>query len=54
MLPAPLSKIDVEGDTVAAVTDTARQAYLDQVSMVISITKILLQKMFQVLPVGDP
>ena len=24
MLPAPLSKIDVEGDTVAAVTDTAR------------------------------
>ena len=36
MLPAPLSKIDVEGDTVAAVTDTARQVYLDQVSMVIS------------------
>ena len=33
MLPAPLSKIDVEGDTVAAVTDTARQVNYDLRSM---------------------
>ena len=69
MLPAPLSKIDVEGDTVAAVTDTARQVSSDQVAVVavawfliVKSIKIILLRvqhvscfiLIQVLSVGDP